>query len=220
MESPWTAALTGLLTGAALIIAIGAQNAYVLRQGIKREHVLPIVAICAVSDAVLIVAGVAGVGALVTAAPTLLTVVRIIGAAFLIGYGLLAARRARRADHLEAATGGGPTALRTALLTTLAFTWLNPHVYLDTLVFLGSVAATQGAWRWWFAVGAVTASLMWFTGLGFGARLLAPIFARASAWRALDALIAVVMIGLGLTLAFGSSPVESAQALTSTIGGG
>jgi L-lysine exporter family protein LysE/ArgO len=106
------------------------------------------------------------------------------------------------------------------VLTTLAFTWLNPHVYLDTLVFLGSVAATQGAWRWWFAVGAVTASLVWFTGLGFGARLLAPIFARASAWRALDALIAVVMIGLGLTLAFGSSPVESAQALTSANGGG
>lgn len=220
MESPWTAALTGLLTGAALIIAIGAQNAYVLRQGIKRDHVLPIVAICALSDALLIVAGVGGMGALVTAAPTLLTVVRIIGAAFLIGYGLLAARRARRPDRLQAATGGGPTALRTALLTALAFTWLNPHVYLDTLVFLGSVAATHGAGRWWFALGAVAASILWFTGLGFGARLLAPVFARATAWRVLDAVIAVVMIGLGLTLAFGSNPVDSAQALVSAVAGG
>ena len=201
MESPAAAALTGLLTGAALIIAIGAQNAYVLRQGIRREHVLPIVAICALSDAVLIIAGVGGMGALVAAAPGLITAVKWLGAAFLIAYGLLAARRALHAEHLDAAAnGGGPVPLRTAILTVLAFTWLNPHVYLDTLVFLGSVATSHAGQRWGFAAGAAGASLLWFTGLGYGARLLAPIFARPIAWRVLDAVIAVVMIALGISL--------------------
>jgi len=201
MESPAAAALTGLLTGAALIIAIGAQNAYVLRQGIRREHVLPIVAICALSDAVLIIAGVGGMGALVEAAPGLITAVKWLGAAFLIAYGLLAARRALHAEHLDAAaSGGAPVPLRTAILTVLAFTWLNPHVYLDTLVFLGSVATSHAGQRWWFAAGAAGASLLWFTGLGYGARLLAPIFARPIAWRVLDAVIAVVMIALGISL--------------------
>ena len=201
MESPAAAALTGLLTGAALIIAIGAQNAYVLRQGIRREHVLPIVAICALSDAVLIIAGVGGMGALVEAAPGLITAVKWLGAAFLIAYGLLAARRALHAEHLDAAaSGGAPVPLRTAILTVLAFTWLNPHVYLDTLVFLGSVATSHAGQRWWFAGGAAGASLLWFTGLGYGARLLAPVFARPMAWRVLDAVIAVVMIALGISL--------------------
>lgn len=201
MESPAAAALTGLLTGAALIIAIGAQNAYVLRQGIRREHVLPIVAICALSDAVLIIAGVGGMGALVEAAPGLITAVKWLGAAFLIAYGLLAARRALHAEHLDAAaSGGAPVPRRTAILTVLAFTWLNPHVYLDTLVFLGSVATSHAGQRWWFAAGAAGASLLWFTGLGYGARLLAPIFARPIAWRVLDAVIAVVMIALGISL--------------------
>ena len=201
MESPAAAALTGLLTGAALIIAIGAQNAYVLRQGIRREHVLPIVAICALSDAVLIIAGVGGMGALVEAAPGLITAVKWLGAAFLIAYGLLAARRALHAEHLDAAaSGGAPVPLRTAILTVLAFTWLNPHVYLDTLVFLGSVATSHAGQRWWFAAGAAGASLLWFTGLGYGARLLAPVFARPMAWRVLDAVIAVVMIALGISL--------------------
>lgn len=201
METPTAAALTGLLTGAALIIAIGAQNAYVLRQGIRREHVLPIVAICALSDAVLIIAGVGGMGALVEAAPGLITAVKWLGAAFLIAYGLLAARRALHAEHLDAAaSGGAPVPLRTAILTVLAFTWLNPHVYLDTLVFLGSVATSHAGQRWWFAAGAAGASLLWFTGLGYGARLLAPIFARPIAWRVLDAVIAVVMIALGISL--------------------
>ena len=200
MESPWAAVAAGFLTGAALIIAIGAQNAYVLRQGIRREHVFPIVAICALSDAVLILAGVGGMGALVEAAPRLITVVRWLGAAFLIGYGLLAARRAMHAERLEAVGGGAPVSRRAAILTVLAFTWLNPHVYLDTLVFLGSVATSHADRRWWFAGGAASASLLWFTGLGYGARLLAPVFARPLAWRILDALIAVVMITLGLTL--------------------
>lgn len=200
MESPWAAALAGLLTGGALIIAIGAQNAYVLRQGIRREHVLAIVAICALSDALLIGAGVAGMGALVEAAPRLITAIRWLGAAFLICYGLLAARRAGRAERLDSGGGGAPIPLRTAVVTALAFTWLNPHVYLDTLVFLGSVATSHAGHRWWFGGGAALASLLWFASLGFGARLLAPIFARPIAWRVLDGLIAVVMLTLGVSL--------------------
>ena len=214
-----SAVLAGFALSGGLIVAIGAQNAFVIRQGVLDQHVLWICLFCALSDMTLICSGTLGWGAVLSAAPALLPLLRYAGAAFLIWYGFEALRRALRPGAL-AAGGGGARSLRSALALCAAFTWLNPHVYLDTLVFLGSVAATQGAWRWWFAVGAVTASLVWFTGLGFGARLLAPIFARASAWRALDALIAVVMIGLGLALAFGSSPVESAQALTSTIGGG
>lgn len=200
MTSPGIAAATGLATGLGLIVAIGAQNAYVLRQGVRREHVLPIVAICALSDAALIIAGVAGMGGLVQAAPGLLTVIRWVGAAFLLVYGLMAARRAMNPERLETGAATAPTSLRTAVLTTLAFTWLNPHVYLDTIVFLGSVATSQGAHRWWFAAGAATASVLWFTGLGYGARLLAPLFAKPRAWRILDALIAVVMITLAITL--------------------
>ena len=203
MESPLAAATTGLLTGAAPIIAIGAQNAYVLRLGIRRQHVLPVVAICALSDALLIAAGVGGMGALVEAAPTAITAIRWIGAVFLITYGLMAARRAFHAEHLEAATGPVHVSRRTAVLTTLAFTWLNPHVYLDTLVFLGSVATTHADRRWWFGAGAAAASLLWFAGLGYGARLLAPLFEKPLAWRILDGTIAVVMLTLGATLALG-----------------
>ena len=195
MESPLAAATTGLLTGAALIIAIGAQNAYVLRLGIRRQHVLPVVAICALSDALLIAAGVGGMGALVEAAPTAITAIRWIGAVFLITYGLMAARRAFHAEHLEAATGPVHVSRRTAVLTTLAFTWLNPHV--------GSVATTHADRRWWFGAGAAAASLLWFAGLGYGARLLAPLFEKPLAWRILDGTIAVVMLTLGATLALG-----------------
>lgn len=203
-------ALFGLLTGLSLIVAIGAQNAFVLRTGIEGRFgvVAPVVVICAVSDAVLIVAGVVGVGALVEAAPVALVVIRVVGAAFLLGYGLLAARRVFRpavllaSDASDASTG---LSARRAVLTALALTWLNPHVYLDTIVFLGSVANRQGPdERWWWAAGAVLASCLWFAGLGFGARILRPVFARPSAWRVLDALIAVVMIALGLRLALGA----------------
>ena len=200
MNSAWLAAGTGLVTGAALIIAIGAQNAYVLRQGILREHVLPIVIVCALSDALLIAAGVAGMGALVAAAPALVTGIRWVGAAFLVTYGLLAARRALTPERLEAGGIGSSTSLRTAILTSLALTWLNPHVYLDTLVFLGSIATSQGSHNWAFGVGAASASVLWFTGLGYGARLLAPLFAKPIAWRMLDGLIAVVMVTLGVLL--------------------
>lgn len=195
-------ALSGLALGLSLIVAIGSQNAFVLRQGLLGDHVLPVVAVCAVSDAVLITAGTFGAGALLDRAPWLEAVMRVLGAAFLLGYGLLAARRALRPAALTASTasGGG---LGTAVLTTLALTWLNPHVYLDTVVLLGAIANGYDDLRWWFAAGAVLAGLVWFTALGFGARLLRPLFARPSAWRVLDALIAVVMTAIAVSLLAG-----------------
>ncbi|RKT79883.1 L-lysine exporter family protein LysE/ArgO [Terracoccus luteus] len=190
--------LLGLLTGLGLIVAIGAQNAFVLRQGLTRRHVGLVVAVCAVSDAALIVAGVAGVGAVITAHPAVVTVVRWVGAAYLIAFAVQSLRRAARPGALEAEGRAGTR--RGTLLTVLALTWLNPHVYLDTVLLLGSVANQQGADRWWFATGAVTASVLWFGSLGFGARLLAPLFARPVTWRVLDVVIAVVMVTIAATL--------------------
>jgi L-lysine exporter family protein LysE/ArgO len=198
------AAIAGLGFGLSLIIAIGAQNAYVLRQGLRREHVLVVVAICALSDLALIGVGVAGLGSLVQLFPIALIVVRIAGAGFLLIYGLLAARRALRpAQSLTTDADGARTPLVTAVLTTLALTWLNPHVYLDTVVLLGSVAGTHGDDRWWFGLGAGLGSITWFSALGFGARLLRPVFARPVAWRILDAVIAIVMIALAASLVIG-----------------
>jgi L-lysine exporter family protein LysE/ArgO len=198
-------ALLGLLTGLSLIIAIGAQNAFVLRVGIAgRNRIIgPVVLICAVSDAILILAGVAGIGALIQHAPVVLVIVRILGAGFLIVYGLLAARRIFRPQKLEA-SGMADLRLSTAMLTAVALTWLNPHVYLDTLILLGSIANQQGTHaRWWWAAGAIFGSVLWFSSLGFGARLLRPFFARARSWQILDAIIAVVMIAIGIRIAFG-----------------
>ena len=197
------AALSGLGFGLSLIIAIGAQNAFVLRQGLRREHVLPVVVICALSDAVLITLGVGGLGSLLQLVPWLITVVRIGGAAFLIVYGALAARRALRPSALVAADDGTTTPVWTAVATVLALTWLNPHVYLDTVVLLGTVAGTYGDERWWFGLGAVAASILWFTALGFGARLLRPLFAKPAAWRILDGIIAIVMIAIAVSLVLG-----------------
>ena len=205
-DSTLLPALLGLGTGLALIIAIGAQNAYVLRLGIAERPriVAVIVTICAVSDAVLIAAGVLGIGVVIEKAPIALVVIRILGSGFLIVYGLMAARRVFRPQALEPAQQRGAISLKTAALTTLALTWLNPHVYLDTIVFLGSVANQQGSdERWWWAVGAMAGSLVWFSALGFGARLLRPFFARANSWRILDAVIAVVMLTLGIRMAVG-----------------
>jgi L-lysine exporter family protein LysE/ArgO len=204
MTSAWLpAALAGLGLGLSLIIAIGAQNAFVLRQGLRREYVLLVVAICALSDLALIGLGVGGGGLLFTAVPWLVEVVRWVGAAFLLVYGALAARRAFRPERLTASEDA--VARRPGWLaiagTCLALTWLNPHVYLDTVVLLGSVASTHGEWRWAFGGGAGLASILWFSLLGFGARLLAPLFARPLAWRLLDGIIAAVMITLAVTLA-------------------
>jgi L-lysine exporter family protein LysE/ArgO len=171
----------------------------VLRQGLRGEHVAVVVAICAVSDALLIAAGVAGAGALLRGAPGVVDAVRIAGAVFLLAYAALAARRAWRPGALHAAPAGG-SGLRATLAAALALTWLNPHVYLDTVVLLGSVAAAHGDARWWFGLGAACGSVLWFTGLGFGARLLRRPFARPSAWRALDGAVALVMGAIGLSL--------------------
>ena len=198
VERVISSALAGFAASAALIIAIGAQNAFVLRQGLRREHVLPVVVICAVSDMVLITAGIAGLGAVVTARPEAVTAIRWVGAAFLFGYAFLAARRAIRPGVLKP-TDQAPATLRATLLTCLALTYLNPHVYLDTVLLLGSVAQRH-AHRWMFGIGAVVASGAWFSALGAGATRLAPVLARPTAWRVLDALIAAVMVGVALTL--------------------
>jgi L-lysine exporter family protein LysE/ArgO len=257
-----TAALAGLGLGLGLIVAIGAQNAFVLRQGLRREHVLVVVLICITSDAALIIAGVAGAGALFTAMPWLLTVARWGGALFLLSYALLAARRALRrrdpdagamrvaprpvqgtrggeavaahdpapttatAKSAASAASGGSDRIGTATLaleapapralaspepsrllavvgTALALTWLNPHVYLDTFVLLGSVSSSQGPARWAFAVGAILGSTLWFSALGLASRALAPVFARPVAWRVLDGTIAVVMTCVATGLLIG-----------------
>ncbi|MFD3463731.1 LysE/ArgO family amino acid transporter [Nocardia fluminea] len=195
------AALSGLGFGLSLIVAIGAQNAFVLRQGVRGQHVLPVIAVCAVSDIVLIGAGVAGFGTVVESFPAVLTVARYAGAAFLFGYALLAARRALGSSTLIADAAGASVAVGASVLTCLALTWLNPHVYLDTVVLLGSFASAYAAPdRWFLAAGAMLASVLWFLALGYGARRLGPLFARPIAWRVLDSLIAVIMLALALGL--------------------
>ena len=204
MRDALLAAVAGFGTGLSLIVAIGAQNAFVLRQGIRRHGVLAVVAICALSDAVLIALGVGGVGAVVAAFPGALTVVGLVGGAFLLCYGFLAARRAFRPSAMDV-TGAPMVSTRRVALTCLALTWLNPHVYLDTVLLLGSVAAHRGDLRWAFGVGAAISSLCWFAALGFGARLLTGFFARPSSWRVLDGLVAATMVALGVSLVVGAS---------------
>ncbi|GHH93483.1 LysE/ArgO family amino acid transporter [Streptomyces capillispiralis] len=204
MTSALTTAAAGFGTGLSLIVAIGAQNAFVLRQGVRRDAVLAVVGICALSDAALIALGVGGVGAVVVAWPGALTAVGWIGGAFLLGYGALAARRVFRPAGAGLVTEGEAAgSRRRAVLTCLAMTWLNPHVYLDTVFLLGSVAADHGPLRWTFGLGAILASLCWFAALGFGARLLSRFLARPAAWRVLDGLVAATMVVLGLTLIAG-----------------
>jgi L-lysine exporter family protein LysE/ArgO len=193
-----TSALAGFVASIVLIVAIGAQNAFVLRQGLRREHVLPVVLTCALSDLALIAAGIAGLGAVITARPAAVTVIRWAGAAFLFGYAALAAKRAWRPSALKPA-GQAPATLRATLLTCLALTYLNPHVYLDTVLLLGSVAQ-QHPHRWLFGIGAAVASAAWFSALGLGAQWLAPVLSRPNAWRALDGLIAGVMATLATIL--------------------
>ncbi len=195
--------VAGFGFGLSLIIAIGAQNAYVLRQGLRREHVLAVVIVCAASDAILILVGVAGFGAVVHTLPWLLVTIRIVGAVFLIGYALLAARRALLPRPLDTSSSGDATGLARVVTTAVALTWLNPHVYLDTVVLLGSIAATHGDDRWFFGLGATLGSILWFTALGFGARLLRPVFSRPTAWRVLDIGIAVVMMAIAVSLLMG-----------------
>lgn len=195
-----TAFLKGFATSAALIVAIGAQNAFVLRCGLKREHVLAVVLVCALSDALLITLGVAGLGTLVQGSPRLLLIARYGGALFLIVYGALAARRALHSESLTA-RDEAPMTLRSAIAACLAFTYLNPHCWLDTVVLLGAIASPLPAdQRIAFGVGATSASFAWFFALGFGARLLRGVFARPAAWKVLDGTIALVMWGIAFSL--------------------
>lgn len=196
------ALVAGFGTGLSLIVAIGAQNAFVLRQGIRREAVLLVVGLCAASDAALIGAGVGGMGALVDARPGVVTAAGLLGGAFLLGYGFLALRRAINPGSLRA-EDGHPAAVpdrRRLVVTCLALTWLNPHVYLDTVLLLGSVATGYGSLRWVFGAGAAAASVCWFAGIGFGARLLRGFFARPGSWRVLDGVVATTMAALGTTM--------------------
>lgn len=196
----WMYYVKGLMLCAGLIVAIGAQNAYVLRQGLLKEHVAAVVGFCCLCDVVLIGAGVWGIGQLTALAPWLAAVLSIGGALFLFGYGLLAARRAwQGGGHLLLdAAHTAPQSVWKVLATAAAVTLLNPHVYVDTVMLIGSVAAgfpSEGKLAFW--LGAVSASLLWFGSLGFGSRLLLPLFRRESVWRLLDALIAAMMLYLG-----------------------
>lgn len=195
------AALPGLLTGLSLIIAIGAQNAFVLRLGLARNHVGAAVVICAASDALLIVAGIGGLGAIVRGVPVALVVLKWIGIAYLTWYAI---KSFRSAVHPEVLLPGNQDArsLRTVIAMTLAFTFLNPHVYLDTVLLLGSIGNQYRPDQWWFALGAACGSVVWFCALGFGARAAARLMSRPITWRILDITIGVVMLLIAIRLLF------------------
>lgn len=200
----FSAAISGFLLGLSLIVAIGAQNAFVLRQGLIRKHVLPVVLICSISDAALIIAGVAGLGSAIRTQPQMMKYVALAGAIFLFVYGAMALRRMFTGGALKA-RDQTESGLAAAVLTVLALTWANPHVYLDTVVLLGSLSAQyDGQGRIAYAAGASVGSFLWFFGLGYGARLLAPVFAKPVAWRVLDGAICLIMwaIAAQLILAF------------------
>ncbi|GLQ55519.1 LysE/ArgO family amino acid transporter [Devosia nitrariae] len=195
-----TAFIPGFLLGLGLILAIGAQNAFVLRQGLRGEHVLAICLACAVSDAVLISAGVSGFGALTASLPWLETALRFAGAAFLVAYGVRAFVSALGKGGTLVPSSQAPTSLAAALAACLAFTWLNPHVYLDTILLLGSISTQYPGEEAVFAAGAVAASFCFFFSLGYGARLLRPLFAQPGAWRVLDLIIGATMCVIALRL--------------------
>lgn len=205
LGTPWEGVTAGAMLGAGLILAIGAQNAFVLRQGLRREHVLLVVLTCLMGDIICISAGVAGVGDFIVSHPSFLAIATWGGALFRLYYGGLAAWRAIRArDRLLVETTGEKTPAMSVFLTALAFTFLNPHVYLDTVVLLGSLSTQYGDERWWFSLGAMLESVVWFFALGFGAQLLTPIFRRASAWRIFDAIVAVLLWILAASLILNS----------------
>ena len=192
--------IKGLATGAGLIIAIGAQNAFVLSQGVRKNHVLVIPLICALCDAALVTLGVSGTGTLITSSPTLSLIAGVGGSLFLFLYGFFAFRSAFKGGKLST-RDGGKTSLKTAVLATLAVTLLNPHVYMDTVVLLGCIASQfPDAQRTAFGAGAVTASFVWFFSLSLGAGLLAPLFKKEISWRILDTLVGVVMWGIGYSV--------------------
>jgi len=193
------AIVSGLFTGLSLIIAIGAQNAFVLRQGLAGKFVLPVALVSAFLDAALIVLGVAGLGVLLESVPFLLGLVRWLGAGYLVWFGIASLRKANSGQSLDV-SGQGPSTIRKAVIATATFSLLNPHVYLDTVVFLGALAAQFGDNRWWFALGASVASITWFFGLAYGAKALSPYVKNPRFWRVLDTVIAFIMFGLAISL--------------------
>ena len=198
---------TGFALSATLIIAIGAQNAFVLRQGIRKEHVAPIVAFCALADFVLMGAGVLGLASVLGNSPALVALLTAAGSGFLVWYGVRALRRASMPQSLRAANGVEPLSLGNALAQAAGFTLLNPHVYLDTVLLVGSIGTRQPPdMRVWFVGGAACASGVWFTTLGYGARLLAPVFARPRAWQVLDTLVGLTMLALAVLLIRQAAP--------------
>jgi L-lysine exporter family protein LysE/ArgO len=195
------ALIPGFFTGLSLIIAIGAQNAFVIRQGLTRKHVLLVVAICAVSDAALIVLGVAGLGALISGLPWLLEIIRWFGVLYLTWFGIKSLRSAFKVQALDA-SGVQSASAKSVVLSVLGFTFLNPHVYLDTVILLGSIGNQFGPDKWWFTLGAVAASFVWFSSIGFGAKAASRFMAKPVFWKVLDILIAVVMFSIAIMLAF------------------
>jgi L-lysine exporter family protein LysE/ArgO len=193
------AIVSGLFTGLSLIIAIGAQNAFVIRQGLVGKFVLPVALLSAFLDVGLILLGVAGLGALLESVPFLLGLVRWLGAGYLIWFGISSLRRANSGASMDV-SGQGTASLSGALVLTATFSLLNPHVYLDTVVFLGAIAAQFGDARWWFALGASIASIVWFLSLAYGAKSLSRFVTKPSFWKVLDRVIAGVMFALALGL--------------------
>ena len=195
------AIIPGFLTGLSLIIAIGAQNAFVIRQGLLRQHVLLVVAICAISDAVLIFLGTGGLGTLIQGKPSLLELISWFGVIYLTLFGIRTLRSAFKSQSLDAGEGFAISKSK-IVATCLALTFLNPHVYLDTVILLGSIANQFENNRWFFAIGGATASLVWFTAIGFGARSASRFMSKPIFWKILDSIIATVMFTIAITLAF------------------
>lgn len=193
--------LPGLLTGLSLIIAIGAQNAFVIRQGLTRQHVFLVVAICAVSDAWLIFLGVGGLGALIQGLPWLLEIIRWFGVAYLAWFGIKSFRSAFKNQTLDA-TGAQSGSAKKAVAAVLGFTFLNPHVYLDTVILLGSIGNQFGDDKWWYASGAALGSVLWFSSIGFGAKAASRFMSKPIFWKVLDLIIAAVMFSIAILLAF------------------
>jgi L-lysine exporter family protein LysE/ArgO len=193
--------LPGFLTGLSLIIAIGAQNAFVIRQGLTKKHVLLVVLICAISDAFLIFLGVAGLGALIAGLPWLLEIIRWFGVAYLSWFGIKSLMSAFKTQFLDA-SGDQSGSAKSVLLAVLGFTFLNPHVYLDTVILLGSIGNQFGADKWWFAIGGAVASAVWFSSIGFGAKAASRFMSKPLFWKILDSLIAAVMFAIAILLAF------------------
>lgn len=194
-----TAVVSGLFTGLSLIVAIGAQNAFVLRQGLVGRFVLPVAMVSAFLDVALILLGVAGLGALLESNDFLLGAVKWLGAGYLIWFGISSLRRAGSGEAMNV-EGSGPPTVTAAIISTATFSLLNPHVYLDTVVFLGAIAAQFGDGRWWFALGASVASIAWFFGLAYGAKVLSRYVGNPTFWRVLDSIIAVIMFALAISL--------------------